>query len=105
MAAEAKDEDECGWCIGSSKISGEMGLGGPNDWLGGSRKARAWPPEDGRMTPCAVGRERVPIDALEPIVALVTIGSFIFETADFACNSRDHLSSFSMRRLPVRLSA
>lgn len=72
-----------------------MGLGGPNDWLGGSRKARAWPPEDGRMTPCAVGRERVPIDALEPIDALVTIGSFIFETADFACISRVHLSSFS----------
>ncbi len=41
-----------------------MGLGGPNDWLGGSRKARAWPPEDGRMTPCAVGREKVAIDAL-----------------------------------------
>ena len=64
MAAEAKDEDECGWCIGSSKISGEMGLGGPNDWLGGSRKARAWPPDDGRIAPCAVGRDRLPIDAL-----------------------------------------
>ena len=72
MAAEAKDEDEGGWCIGSSKISGEMGLGGPNDWLGGSRKARAWPPEDGRMTPCAVGREKVAIDALPVVTSIET---------------------------------
>jgi hypothetical protein len=72
-----------------------MGLGGPNDWLGGSRKARAWPPEDGRMTPCAVGRERVPIDALEPIDVLVTIGSSIISKLQILHAFLAFSSSFS----------